>query len=73
VNYQEDTRVQISCSNLNLNSQQVNRGVQKSHVQCQTCDRIGKLTARFRLDGALVQPVVVEFYPENPSTEASKP
>jgi hypothetical protein len=66
VAHQEDARVQISCSNLNLNSQQVNSGVQKSHAQCQACDWVGKLTARFQLDGALVQPVAVEFYPENP-------
>jgi hypothetical protein len=51
--HQEDARVQISCSNLNLNSQQVNSGVQKSQAQCQACDRVGKLTARFRLDEAL--------------------
>ena len=62
--HQEDARVQISCANLNLKSQQVNSGVQKSHAQCRACDWVGKLTARFRLDG--VQPVAVEFYPENP-------
>ena len=66
VAHQEDARFQISCSNLNLNTQQVNSGVQKSQAQCRACDRVGKLTARFRLDGALVQPVAVEFYPENP-------
>jgi hypothetical protein len=64
--HQENARVQVSCSNLNLKLQQVNSGVQESHAQCHACDWVGRLTARFRLDGALVQPVAVDFYPENP-------
>ena len=42
-----DATVQISCSNLNLNSQQAKSGVQKAHAQCHACEWVGDLTARF--------------------------
>jgi hypothetical protein len=55
--------VQISCGRLNLGAQEVKSRIQESHAQCRSCDSIGELTARFRLDGALVRPVAIDFQP----------
>jgi hypothetical protein len=63
--HEGDATFQISRSNLNLSSQYVKSGIQKSHPQCHACDGIGELTAHFRLDGALVQPATIEFQPGN--------
>jgi len=61
--HEENATFQVLCSNLDLSSQQVKAGIQKAHAQCHACDWIGEVTARIRLDGALVKPVAIEFQP----------
>ena len=51
----------ISCSYLNLESQRVQSWVQKAAAQCHACDFLGQVTAQFRLEGAMLEPVAVSF------------
>jgi len=62
----EETQFRASCGNLNLGSQQIQSWVQKSKPECQACDFVGDLTARFRIEGAVVEPLAVTFKPGNP-------
>ena len=55
------TYYQISCSNLDLDTQEVKAAVQKIPATCHACDWIGEFTARFRLDGANAIPVDIQF------------
>ena len=57
------TSYQISCSYLDLESQQVKTGVQRIPARCHACDWIGEVTARFRLDGAVARPLEIQFKP----------
>jgi hypothetical protein len=56
-------KVQILCGALNLESQEVKSTIQESHAPCRSCGIIGEVMARFRLDGALVVPVAIDFHP----------
>jgi hypothetical protein len=55
----------MSCSNLNLEAQEVKAAIQKIPATCHACDWIGSFTARFRLDGAYAVPVEIKFKPSN--------
>jgi hypothetical protein len=57
----------ISCGNLNLNSEQVQSWVQRSDAQCHACDLLGRLTARFRLNGAIAEPGEIVFKSGDPN------
>jgi hypothetical protein len=59
----KNTSYQMSCSFLNLETQQVNTGVQRIPAKCHACDWIGEVTARFRLDGAIARPLEIQFKP----------
>ncbi|MGA7410851.1 MAG: hypothetical protein WBW33_10220 [Bryobacteraceae bacterium] len=59
------TAYQMSCSNLNLETQEVKAAVQKIPAACHACDWIGEFTARFHLDGANAIPVDVQFKPSD--------
>lgn len=61
-----NTTFLTSCSVLNLETQEVKTWAQKSDAKCHACDYLGKLTARFRLNGSTVLPVEVRFQPGNP-------
>jgi len=61
----KQTAYQISCSSLNLETQEVKAAVQKIPATCHACDWIGSFTARFRLDGARAVPVDVQFRPSD--------
>ena len=61
-----NTTFLMSCSVLNLETQEVNTWAQKSDAKCHACDFVGTLTVRFRLDGSTVVPVEVRFQPGNP-------
>lgn len=62
----ENTRFSIQCSNLDLKSELIRSGVQKSDAQCHACDWIGEVTAKFRLAGPIVEPISVNFKPGDP-------
>ncbi len=58
------TAYPMSCSNLNLETQEVKAAVQKVPATCHACDWIGSFTARFRLDGAKAIPLDIQFSPD---------
>lgn len=62
----ENTRFSIQCSNLDLKSELIRRGVQESDAQCHACDWIGEVTARFRIAGPIVEPTAINFKPADP-------
>lgn len=59
----KQTAYQISCSSLNLETQEVKAAVQKIPATSHACDWIGSFRARFRLDGAKAIPLDVQFMP----------
>jgi hypothetical protein len=61
-----NTNFSSRCSNLDLKSQSVRSGVQKAHPECHTCDWVGEVTAKFRLDGPIAEPTEITFKPEDP-------
>ena len=61
-----DTRFRMSCSNLDLASERISSGVQKSQFSCMACDFVGEVTARFRLRGPIAEPVAVNFKAGDP-------
>lgn len=60
------TTFRSTCANLDIAAQQVRSWVQKAQPECQSCDFVGEVTARFRLKGALVIPLSVNFKAGNP-------
>jgi hypothetical protein len=62
----ENTRFSIQCSNLDLKSGLARSGVQKLHAECEACDWIGEVTARFRLAGRIAEPLDINFKPVVP-------
>ena len=65
----EGVIAQVSCSNLNLGEQIVRSWVRKIQPECRTCDVIGEVTARYRLNGASVVPIEVKFRLTEPRLE----
>lgn len=61
-----NTRSLTSCFVLDFEKQEVNAAFQKSDAQCQACDNVGMLKARFQLDGATIRPVEVRFRAGDP-------
>lgn len=59
------TSYQISCSHLDLETQEVKAAVQKIPATCHACDWIGEFTARFRLEGANAVPVDIQYKPSD--------
>ncbi len=59
-----NTTIRMSCANLNLDTQEVRGGVQKTDAECHACGWIGTVTAKFRFDGAVGLPVSVKFQPD---------
>jgi len=55
-----------SCSDLDLKSQLIQSGVQKAHAECHACDWVGEVTGRFRLAGAVAEPIAIDFKPGGP-------
>lgn len=62
-----------SCSVLDFERQEVHTWAQKAGAQCHACDYVGKITARFRLDGATVRPVEVRFHAGDPNGDHGEP
>jgi hypothetical protein len=60
----EDTAFSLTCSSLDLTSQQVRSAVQKKNARCHACDYVGFVTATFQLKGAVLLPTTVEFKPD---------
>jgi hypothetical protein len=56
----------ITCSQLDLKSGRAQSVVHKVNAEYTACDFIGKVAAQFRLHGAIVEPVVVTFKPDQP-------
>jgi len=50
-----------TCWAMNLDQEEINSGVQKGDARCRACDMLGEVTTRFRLRGAVAEPVSVEF------------
>ncbi len=65
----EKALFRISCSDLDLKSQQIHSGVQKAEARCGGCDYVGEVTARFRLDGFIAVPVAISFKPADPQPQ----
>ncbi len=65
----EGVIAQVSCANLNLGEQIVRSWVRKIQPECRTCDVIGEVTARYRLNGASVVPIEVKFRLTEPRLE----
>jgi hypothetical protein len=61
-----NTAFNITCGNLNLNSEQVQSSVQRSDARCRACDLLGRVTARFRLNGAIAEPGETVFKSVDP-------
>jgi hypothetical protein len=53
-----------TCWAMDLEEEKIDTRVQKSHARCHACDMLGGVTARFRLRGAVAEPVSVEFSPD---------
>jgi hypothetical protein len=54
-------RFDAGCYALHLDQQEIESGVQKRDAECHACGWIGNVTARFRLNGAVAEPVDVTF------------
>jgi hypothetical protein len=61
-----DSRFGMTCSNLDLQSEQFQSWVQEANAQCHACGNLGEVTAQFRLKGAIIEPVAVSFKPAEP-------
>ncbi len=62
----KNTNFNVHCTNLDLKSQSVRSGVQKAHPECHACDWVGEVTAKFRLAGAIAEPVEITFKQSDP-------
>lgn len=56
----------FTCSQLDLKSGRAHTAVQKVNAECHACDFVGEVTARFRLNGAIVEPIAVTFKAAEP-------
>ncbi len=59
-----NTNFQMTCSALDVEARQIRTNVQKNDARCHACGWVGQVTARFRLDGPVLQPVSVRFEPK---------
>lgn len=62
----ENAIFDISCSTLDFSSERIRSGVRKYDAACHACGYLGEVTARFRLDGPIAEPMAVSFKAVDP-------